>query len=628
MASAPVITPVVHQSRRRAWVPFPAECYGLAAEPGTVLLETSRFDEENCRSYVFQSPRAVLRIEHPRQVPWLFERLEQALADGYHVAGYLGYECGYHFEPAAAPLEQPGSELPLAWLGVYGAPFVFDHRVGSFAGPAPPASPYLAGAGFEIRDSRLDISQPTYCAAIERIREYIAAGDVYQLNFTTDMRFGFAGSFLRLYSQLRAAQTVKWAAVLNLGNAQVLSLSPEMFLRRNGQAIVTRPMKGTAPRGRFPEEDRAVARWLHDDPKNRSENVMIVDLLRSDLGRIARIGSVEVRELFALEPYETLWQMTSTIAAALAPGTSYYDIFRALFPCGSVTGAPKVRAMQLIHQLERRSRGIYTGAIGYFSPAGEAVLNVAIRTLVLHGAQGRMGVGSGIVWDSVPQQEYEECRLKCEFLNRRDEGFSLIESLRWDRGYPLLDSHLERLEQSAGYFGFPFDAEEVRGELESYGRGLDAGTAYKVRARFDPSGDLHIESAPLEPWAGRGRVLLSQRATSSHDRFLFHKTTRRELYESELTRAQQQGFDDVIFVNERNEVTEGSISNVFADIGGRLCTPPVDCGLLPGVYRRYLLNTEPRAEERVLRPEDLRRADALYICNAVRGLRKVLLITE
>jgi para-aminobenzoate synthetase/4-amino-4-deoxychorismate lyase len=284
--------------------------------------------------------------------------------------------------------------------------------------------------------------------------------------------------------------------------------------------------------------------------------------------------------------------------------------------------------MQLIHQLERRSRGIYTGGIGYFSPAGEAVFNVAIRTLALRGGQGRMGVGSGIVWDSVPQQEYEECLLKSEFLNRRDEEFSLIESLRWDRGYPLLDAHLERLEQSADYFGFPFDGEEVRGELESYGRGLDARTACKVRVRFDPTGDLHIESAPLEPWAGRGRVLLSKRATCSQDRFLFHKTTRRELYDSELARAQQQGFDDVIFVNERSEVTEGSISNVFAEIGGRLCTPPVKCGLLPGVYRGYLLRTDPRAEERVLRLEDLRRADALYISNAVRGLRKVHLVTE
>lgn len=237
-------------------------------------------------------------------------------------------------------------------------------------------------------------------------------------------------------------------------------------------------------------------------------------------------------------------------------------------------------------------------------------------------------MGSGIVWDSVPQQEYEECLLKSEFLNRRDEEFSLIESLRWDRGYPLLDAHLERLEQSAGYFGFPFDAEEVRVELESYGRGLDAGTSYKVRVRFDPAGGLHIESAPLEPWAKCGRVLLSKRATCSQDRFLLHKTTRRELYDSELARAQQQGFDEVIFVNERGEVTEGSISNVFAEIGGRLCTPPVDCGLLPGVYRRYLLRTEPRVEERVLHPEDLRRADALYISNAVRGLRKVQLVNE
>lgn len=621
-AAASLVSP---RARRGQWSRFPARYYALAAEPGTVLLETSRFDQESYRSFLFRRPLEVMRVERVAELPKLFERVEQGLARGYHVAGYLGYECGYHFEPAAGPAEQGGAGEPLAWLGVYEAPFIFDHREGNFLGPEPPAPRASGATEFTISEPRLDISHEHYCAAIERIREYIAAGDVYQLNFTTDVRFGFAGSFVGLYRQLRDQQRVGWAALMNLGDTQVLSLSPELFLRRQGGSIVTRPMKGTAARGRFPEEDRRVARWLHDDPKNRSENVMIVDLLRSDLGRVARVGSVEVQELFTVERYETLWQMTSTIGAELAPGIRYRDVFRALFPCGSVTGAPKVRAMQLIRELEGRPRGVYCGAIGHFSPGGEAAFNVAIRTVVLRGAEGRMGVGGGVVWDSVPQQEYEECLLKAEFLARREEPFALIETLRWEGGYALLELHLERLEESAGHFGFAFEGEDVRRALEEHGRSLGSGP-WKVRLRLDAEGALNIESAPLEACPPSGRARLATRPTDSRDRFLFHKTTRREIYQDELARAHENGCDEVIFVNERGEVTEGAISNVFAEIGGRLCTPPVECGLLPGVYRRHVLENDARAEERVLRVEDLRRAEAIYICNAVRGMRRVRLV--
>lgn len=628
MSSAPAPAPVARPQRTVPWAPFPEEHYALTAEAGTVLLETSQFDRENYCSYLFRRPIEVLSIQALGQVPALFHRVEQALARGYFLAGFIGYECGYHFEAAAAPPRLTDSGLPLAWLGVYEAPQVFDHRSGSFVGRVPPAPPRSQGDKCEVRDAGLGIARADYCATIERIREYIAAGDIYQVNFTDDIHFRFSGSLQALFHGLRQAQKVCWGAILNLGEAQILSLSPELFFRVRQGHIVTRPMKGTARRGRFTEEDHRMAAWLHNDLKNRSENVMIVDLLRSDLGRIAEVGSVKVEEMFAVERYETLLQMTSTVAAELPPGTRYYDIFRALFPSGSVTGAPKVRAMQIIHQLERRPRGVYTGAIGCFSPGGQAVFNVAIRTVVLQGGQGRMGVGGGIVWDSLPQQEYEECELKAEFLSRREEEFLLVETMLWDGGFPLLDLHLDRLQASAEYFGFAFDPEEFRCALQAQACNLHAGILYKIRAVLDPAGEVRVESAPLEPGPGSGRILLSPHRTSSRDRFLFHKTTHRALYDHGFAEAQGQGLDDAIFLNERGEVTEGAISNLFVEMGCRLYTPPVECGLLPGVYRRHVLATDPRAEERVLRLEDLRSADALYICNAVRGMRKVQLVTQ
>ncbi len=624
MSSTAVAAPAARPQTAPAWMPFPTEYYALTAEPGTVLLETSRFDQENYRSYLFRRPIEVITIEALHQVPGLFQRVEQELARGHYLAGYIGYECGYHFETAAAPPQLGDSGLPLAWLGVYEPPLVFDHRSGSFVGSEPPLPPD-GDRSYEVGDARLGITRADYCAAIERIREYIAAGDIYQLDLTDDVHFRVSGSPQALYQALRQSQSVSWGAILNLGDAQVLSLSPELFFRLRQGHIVTRPMKGTARRGRFAAEDDRMAAWLHHDAKNRSENVMIVDLLRNDLGRIAEVGSVKVEKLFEVERYETLLQMTSTIAAELPPATRYYDIFRALFPCGSVTGAPKVRAMQILREMERRPRGVYTGAIGCFAPGGQAEFNVAIRTVVLHGGQGTMGVGGGIVWDSVPQQEYEECELKAQFLSRREEKFSLIESLLWDGGFRWLELHLERLRESAAYFGFAFHPEEVRGALEEEACDLPAGAVRKFRVLMDQAGGVRVESAALEARPGAGRVWLSPHRTCSHDRLLFHKTTRRALYDCSLLEAQAQGCEDAIFLNERGEVTEGAISNLFVQIGGRLYTPPMECGLLPGVYRRHLLAIDPRAEERVLRLEDLKSADAIYICNAVRGMRRVQL---
>jgi para-aminobenzoate synthetase/4-amino-4-deoxychorismate lyase len=397
--------------------------------------------------------------------------------------------------------------------------------------------------------------------------------------------------------------------------------------------IATRPMKGTASRGRTTREDRDRAEWLRNDPKNRAENVMIVDLLRNDLGRLCNYGSVRAESLFAVERYPTLWQMTSTVTGELRPEVGFQQVFRALFPCGSVTGAPKVRAMQLLAAIEQRPRGVYTGAIGFFSKE-QTVFNVAIRTLELDGEHGAMGVGGGIVIDSDPAGEFRECLLKAEFLtaagDRLPERFELLESLLWRRGYPLLELHLDRLIDSAEYFGFACDRQEARSALLNYARSFAGPEPRKVRLLLDPDGELHIENEILPDYEITipARVRIASRRTDPQDAMLFHKTTHRPLYAEAFQTAIKAGYDDVLFLNQRGEVAEGAIHNIFMEKDGRWLTPPIECGLLAGVQRRRILETQPGVEERVLYPENLRHADAVYLCNAVRGLRRAVIDWE
>jgi para-aminobenzoate synthetase/4-amino-4-deoxychorismate lyase len=472
---------------------------------------------------------------------------------------------------------------------------------------------------------RLEIARDEYCAKVEAIQNYIASGDTYQVNYTTKALFEYSGTPAALYAALQTRQRVPYAAFINAGEQRILSFSPELFFRLQDGRITTRPMKGTAPRGRTLAEDEQIKNRLRDDPKNRSENVMIVDLLRNDIGKIAQIGSVHVDELFAVEKYETLFQMTSTVSGTLRRGTTLCGIFQAIFPSGSVTGAPKCRTMQIIQELEGAARGVYTGAIGYFSPNGDAVFSVPIRTIVLEGNSGEVGVGSGIVADSVPAEEYEECLLKMAFLTCSQSDFQLLESLRWDGQYHFLRQHLDRLKSSAEYFDIPFGESQVVSALEQNQSHLRVGCTYKVRLLLDAAGEASIENAPLDVQREGGTVMLSPVRSSSLNKFLYHKTTHRELYERLYADARRQGHADAVFLNERGEVTEGARNNVFVELAGKLCTPPVECGLLPGVYRQHILESEPRAPESVLTLEDLKSADAIYLCNSVRGFRQVRL---
>lgn len=620
------------------WHPLPAAVYSLVEQtPGTVLLETAPGTADHPTSRLFLSPTQILTPRTSAELRELFAHIDHAQAQGAFAAGFLSYECGSHLEPSVPALT---SGEPLAWFGIYAQCYEFDHLAGAFRGSEPPGlrtdSAAAAERGAEepgVSAIELGLGEAAYRRKIEAIHEWIRRGDVYQLNFTFPIRFQVNTTVGLLYQTLRLRQPVAYGAFVHGESGRcLLSFSPELFFRideHDGKKrIVTRPMKGTARRGRTNAEDDDIARWLRQDAKNRSENVMIVDLLRNDLGRLCRFGTVQAENLFQVERHDTLWQMTSTVQGELRPQISTGELLRALFPSGSVTGAPKVRAMQLLAELESEPRGVYTGAIGYFSSRG-AEFNVAIRTIEVEGQTGRMGIGSGIVIDSDAAAEYRECQLKAEFLTRTTPEFELIESLLWKEGYPLLELHLDRLQDSARYFGFACDRGAVRALLQEGVKQRQQGTAYKVRLLLQRDGEVRIEAEALADAGGESaepvRIAVADARTNPADRFLFHKTTHRTRYAKAWQKARTAGCDEVLFLNEREEVTEGAISNVFIEKNGFWNTPPIACGVLPGVYRRYLLETRPEIEERPLFLDDLKQADAVYLTNAVRGLRRAVI---
>ncbi len=618
------------QPRAPHWTPLPASARALVEHtPSSILLETSRFDAANQHSYIFLHPLRILTARSLNDLPELFSAIEAALASGLHVAGFCTYEAGYHFEHVTANHPTPQG-LPLAWFGVYDAPCIFDHAHGCFHGHTPlphqphPDEPITAAVVDQVS---LRLPPEKYAASIAAIKDYIAAGDTYQVNFTDAVTFPTQLPASTLFAALSRHQSVAYGAFLNVAGHHILSLSPELFFRvdahPDANKITTRPMKGTMPRGLDSAEDAAAILRLQRDEKNRSEHVMIVDLLRNDLGRICTTGTVHVDDLFSVERYETLLQMTSTISGALRPNTTFYDIFRAMFPCGSITGAPKIRTMQIIRELELNPRGIYTGAIGFIAPNRSAVFNVAIRTLVLHNNHAHMGVGGGIVADSVPEDEHRECLLKASFLTRAHHPFQLIETLLWDRDFFLLSHHLDRLESSAHYFNFIFDRSAIEAQLHDLALTFKPGARYRVRQLLHPTGTITLAHSPLLDEPATIRVKLSPHPTSSTDVFLRHKTTHRQFYDQQYAAARAEGFDEVLFLNERGELTEGAISNLFLEYSGHLLTPPLTSGVLPGIMRRHLLETRPTAEERILTLDDLHAADAIFLSNSVRGIRKV-----
>jgi para-aminobenzoate synthetase/4-amino-4-deoxychorismate lyase len=580
------------------------------------------------RSLLYTAPEHVVAAYAPEEVDAALDEISVGLARGLHAAGFFAYELGYYLESKLQGLLPASRSTPLLWIGLFRDPRPLDD-------PGTRAWLEQHGAAERAKISGLKLSwtRAQYDRAFAAVEDYIAAGDVYQINLTMKYRFAFDGDPVALYAALRRKQRVAYGALIHTPELDVLSLSPELFFRRDGKHISTRPMKGTAPRGRTPREDARLKTWLAVDEKQRAENLMIVDLLRNDLGRVAKIGSVEVTDLFTVETYRSVHQMTSGISAEMRSDMGLKDMLRALFPCGSVTGAPKVRAMEIIRELEGGPRGVYTGAIGHIAPSGDAQFNVVIRTVVLQGSQGEMGIGGGIVADSKVDSEYEECLLKAQFLTKVDKPFELIETLRFERGkgFHLLDRHLARLQSSAAHFGYPFSREAVLAALEAEAARVEAPVAL-VRLLLGEDGALTVTSTPIElptkdtVW----RFVISDQRLDEKDPLFYHKTTRRQFFDREMERQKAlTQCDEVVFLNKKGELTEGTRTNLFIELDGRLFTPALTCGLLPGTLREELLDL-PRAaaSEAVLTPQDLLAADRIYLGNSVRGLIRAELIEQ
>ena len=475
------------------------------------------------------------------------------------------------------------------------------------------------------------LSEAEYVPRVEQVRRWIADGECYQINLTFPLDLVVYGHPLALYAALRARQPVRYGAFIagGAGEATLLSRSPELFFERCGARVVTRPMKGTAPRGVDAADDAARRAALQASPKERAENVMIVDLLRNDLGRLAAPGRVRVEALCEAEAYPTLWQMVSTVAAEL-PDVPLAEVFAALFPCGSITGAPKIRAMQLIDRLETRPRGVYTGALGYLAPGGDCRFNVAIRTLeIAPDGRAQLGVGSGVVIDADPVREYAECLLKARFLTGFNPGILLIETLRLEDGvYPRLEEHLARLAASARALGFACDPAAARRALAAAAQASPSGVR-RVRLTLAHDGALALTQAPLDDAPGRDwRAVIAPERLPVDDYLRRHKTTARGVYDAALARlAATPEVFDAIFLNARGEACEGARSTVFVERAGLLLTPPLASGCLAGVLRAELL-AAGRAVEAPLSEADLRAASAssaLYLGNALRGLVRVTL---
>jgi para-aminobenzoate synthetase/4-amino-4-deoxychorismate lyase len=586
--------------------------------PGTVLLHDTL--DPSGETLLFSAPRDVLVAHDAASARAALAQLEAAGQAGLHAAGFLSYELGFVFEERLLDRLPPPGPVPLLWLGLYDAPerlttAEVDRRLAAMAGPV--------GRACDIAPR---IDQAAYGLAFDQVKSLIAAGDTYQVNLTFKAGFRLEGDPVTLYRELVRKQPVPYGALINTGEQWILSRSPELFVSSRDGMLAARPMKGTLKRGRTLAEDDAGRAALAGDAKNRAENLMIVDLLRNDLGRIAEIGSVKVSDLFTVETYSTLHTMTSGIVAQRRSGVSTTQLLANLFPCGSITGAPKLRAMEIIHDVEAGPRGVYTGSIGHFAPNGDLTLNVAIRTAVIdNDGRGEIGIGGGIVADSVADDEYREALLKMAFFTDPARPVTLIETLLWERGagFALLERHLDRLAASAGYFGLTFDRAAIVALLEGQSFPADR---MRVRLTLDASGPA-VTAVELPPNPEVFRFAIAPERLDSQSLWLMHKTTNRAFYDEPRVAAHAaHGVDEVVFLNERLELTEGSITNLFVERGGMLITPPLSSGLLPGTLRAELLATG-RAEEQVLTLADLEAADAIWLGNSVRGLMRAEWIT-
>jgi para-aminobenzoate synthetase / 4-amino-4-deoxychorismate lyase len=562
----------------------------------------------------------------PAEVMPLLAAVQHGVDQGYYAAGFLSYEAAPAFD--ASFVVQPCEDFPLAWFGLYPEPTVCpslpDLEDVSSHGPfAEGLSPDRESPDCVSLDWSPDISRDRYHHAICQIKAAIAQGRTYQVNYSFRLRSPWQADPFRYFRQLIQAQQAQYGAFIDLGEWVICCASPELFFDWYDGLLTSRPMKGTAARGLTYARDRAMAQALRQSSKNQAENVMIVDMIRNDMGRIAQLGTVQVPRLFDIEQYPTLWQMTSPVQCRTTAALP--DLMQALFPCASITGAPKSSTMGIIADLETSPRRIYTGTIGFMTPQRTAQFNVAIRTVLINMVDHRAeyGVGGGIVWDSEAADEYDECCTKTKVLTQQRPGFDLLETLLWEptSGYFLLDLHLQRLQQSAAYFGFPMD----RAAIEQHLRHLATPwqTPQRVRLTLAATGQLTHQAIAHAATSDPVRIGICPFPVDPNNVFLYHKTTHRCIY----TQAQQARPDaeDVLLWNPQGEITESCIGNLVAEWQGQLYTPPVDCGLLAGTYRQWLLH-QGKLQERVIRLDDLPNCTQLWRINSVRQWQPILLV--
>ena len=592
-----------------------------------VLLETHRPDAANTQTLLFDTLEDMIWADRVQEVVPALVRAQMWLERGRYVAGYVSYEAAPAFIPVPTrePLDGP---THLLWMGVYSEPLRVP-RTGSII-PMPEPSDDLTMGELSPR-----VVRHQYSEALGRIRSYLENGHTYQVNYTFGMDGRFTGSSVDLYARLRAAQPVPFGAYLRHEETAIVSLSPELFVHIENDTATLKPMKGTVRRGRTTLEDRDMVSWLKASEKDHAENRMIVDLLRNDIGRLAVPGSVRVPAFFSIEKHPTVFQATSTVTARLRKRVNMVDLFQALFPCGSVTGAPKIETMRIINEVEPEPRGVYTGAIGYMGPDGRGTFSVAIRTAVSdeEGGRFRLGIGSGVTIASNEHSEFDECLLKARFVEVEPRSFQLFETILWhpDEGFALVDEHLARLQDSSAFFDRPLNAELFLSALEEENLLLRTSQSrtepHRVRIAVDAAGGMVTEHAPLDLLPLAVKVGFSKKRISTEDRFQYHKTTWRPLYDTLLGKARARGWFDALVLNERGEVAEGTRSNLVIRRNGTLVTPPLFAGILPGIYRKSLLRRQKDpVTEATLLPGDVMAADEVYVCNALRGLVRVSIV--
>lgn len=569
---------------------------------------------QNSISYLFNNPAKILTSNSAEVTSETLSKIDNEINIGNEGYGFINYEAGYAFEKKLKAYLDYNNEPLLK--------FCFFNKKEIICVPSKELNiEYLDEDKRGISSLDLTNSLTEFIDKITEIKEQISCGNTYQVNYTIKAKFDLLDDPVMLFKRLIFSQSSKYCAFINNCNGLIISISPELFFSIKNDLITVRPMKGTIKRGFNLNDDLLQKSKLENSEKDKAENSMIVDLMRNDIGRLSEYDTVEVNRVFEIEKYETLYQMVTEIRARLKNGIKFSDVIRNIFPCGSITGAPKIRTMQIIHDLEFEKRGIYTGAIGLIR-TDEIIFNVAIRTLKINknSNTGELGIGSGIVWDSNPEKEYEETILKSKFLSNPNPYFELLETVRVENNQAfLLEQHLRRLQDSAGYFLFLFELDKLKVEIQKLISNLDPDNKYILRIRLNKTGIIKMEIRDFPKVSEEINIIVSKNKINSMNPFQYFKTTNRNLYNNEFVYYSTRNYYDVIFFNEKDELAEGAISNIFIKKDGLWYTPNLSSGILPGIYREYFISQNKNVTEKIISRTDLIEAEEIMLTNSVKG---------